>query len=198
MNNPSAVVALSPKVRNRRARTRERILAESARLFIARGFENVSVEDIIAASGVARSSFYRFFANREDLLGQIVRPVFQRGRAMLSKAPQGDPRALMEHVFATYLALWREDADAMRVSTRVGGVHFSLFRDVHEAYRAELLELLKQVASAGILLNGDAQLTGSLIARTAIRVLETYADSPELSRLFTAGMRGLLLAPEYR
>ncbi len=197
MSDSSTVVAMSPKVRSRQNRTRQRILVESARLFTANGFENVSVEEIIDASEVARSSFYRFFSNREDLLAQIVRPVFERGREMLAAAPVGDAGAVMDHILHVYLSLWRDDPDAMRVSTRVGGVHFSIFRDVHEAYRTELLRLLEQVAAAGILLNGDARQTGGLIARIATRVLETYADSPRLEELFIASMRGLLLAPDY-
>lgn len=194
MSKPPAVVAISPKIRNRQSRTRARILRESARLFIAKGFENVSVEDIIAASEVARSSFYRFFANREDLLAQIVRPVFERGLELLRGAPDGDGRAVLEHVLATYFALWQESADAMRVSTRVGGVNFALFDDVHDLYRRALLALLERVAADGILLAGDARVAGSLIARTAIRVLETYADRPDIEVLFLASMRGLLLA----
>jgi len=194
MSKPPAVVAISPKIRNRQSRTRARILRESARLFIAKGFENVSVEDIIAASEVARSSFYRFFANREDLLAQIVRPVFERGLELLRDAPDGDGRAVLEHVLATYFALWQESADAMRVSTRVGGVNFALFDDVHDQYRRALLTLLERVAADGILLAGDARVAGSLIARTAIRVLETYAGHPDIEPLFLASMRGLLLA----
>ena len=198
MSSSSTVVAMSPKVRNRQNRTRQRILVESARLFTANGFENVSVEEIIDASEVARSSFYRFFSNREDLLAQIVRPVFERGRELLTTAPDSDAGAILDHILHVYLALWRDDPDAMRVSTRVGGVHFSIFRDVHESYRQELLRLLEQVAAAGILLNGNARQTGGLIARVAIRVLETYADSPRREELFIASMRGLLLAPDHR
>ncbi|RMF95389.1 MAG: hypothetical protein D6727_10795, partial [Gammaproteobacteria bacterium] len=72
-------------------------------------------------------------------------------------------------MLATYFALWQESADAMRVSTRVGGVNFALFDDVHDQYRRALLTLLERVAADGILLAGDARVAGSLIARTAIR-----------------------------
>ena len=79
MPQQQAAIALSPKIRRRQGRTRQRILDESARLFIAKGFENVSVEEIIAAAEIARSSFYRFFSNREEVLANIIRPVFEQG-----------------------------------------------------------------------------------------------------------------------
>ena len=195
MSKQPAVIAISPKIRNRQSRTRQRILQESARLFIAKGFENVSVEEIIAASEVARSSFYRFFANREDLLAQIVRPVFERGLELLRTGPDGDGRALLDHLLQCYLTLWRENAEAMQVSTRVGGVYFALFDDVHNSYREALLQLLEKIAADGILLSADARIAGGLIARTAIRVLEIYSTQDNLEALFMASMRGLLVAP---
>ena len=68
MSGDNAAIALSPKIRRRQGRTRQRILDVSAQKFVEHGFENVSVEDIIEAAEIARSSFYRFFSNREEVL----------------------------------------------------------------------------------------------------------------------------------
>jgi AcrR family transcriptional regulator len=196
MSNGSSVVVVSPKIQHRQGRTRRRILDESARLFIARGFENVSVEEIIAAAGIARSSFYRFFSNREDVLTQIIRPVFERAADELAAIRSHDPRAMMDGIFTVYVRQWRDSPDALRVSTRVGGVHFSLFKDVHDEFRRRLLAILQQVEATGVLLNGSADYTGRLIARTAVPTLEVYAKDPDFERLFYTSMRGLLLVPE--
>ncbi len=190
------LAAVSPKVAKRQGETRARLLEQSAQLFIKRGFENVSVEDILAASGIARSSFYRFFSNREVLLAEIVRPVFERGIYELESIPSGSPRSIMVNIFETYLTLWEINPDALRVATRVGGVYFSLFEDVHRQFRSQLVDKVEQVESAGLLLNGDTNFTARLIARVAIPTLEIFSSDADYRRLFVTAMEGLLLRPE--
>jgi AcrR family transcriptional regulator len=187
---------ISPKIRKRQSRTRGRITHESARLFIQKGFENVSVEDIIDAADIARSSFYRFFSNREEVLADIIRPVFEQGLAELNEIRTLDPKAIMEGIFQTFLDLWKAGNNELRTSTRVGGVYFHLYQDIHNDFRAKLTQLIKQVEPSGILLNDDTELTGRLLARTAVSVMEVYQTASNFEELFKQTMRGMLLKPE--
>ena len=180
----------SPKVRERQYGIRQRILAESARLFISKGFDNVSVEEIIAAAAIARSSFYRFFANREEVLSSMIRPLFERGIECLGAVEPGDAATVVDGVCDTYLSLWRMSADALRVSVRTGGVHFDLFSDLHGPFRNRLIGLLES-ADPRHFLNGNADYTARLVARTAVPALEVYAKDPDFERLFRRSLRGL-------
>jgi len=47
---------------------RERILATASELFYANGIRATGVDTIIAASGVAKASFYRHFPSKDDLV----------------------------------------------------------------------------------------------------------------------------------
>ena len=190
-----ATVPISAKIRNRQNRTRQRILRESARLFIQKGFENVSVEEIIEAAEIARSSFYRFFSNREQVLANIIRPVFELGVRELEAIDSDDAERIMHGILQTYWDLWQASPDALRVSTRVGGVHFDLFRDIHDTYREKLTRLVERVEPSGILRNGSAEYTSRLIARSTVPVLEIYSNDPDLENLFYKTMKGLLLNP---
>ncbi len=192
----AAALPISPKIRSRQSRTRERILDASAGLFVARGFENVSVEDIIDVAEIARSSFYRFFSNRDDLLTKIIRPVFEKGIADLDVIATQAPLAIMNAVFDAYLELWRSGPNALKVSTRIGGKHFYLFEDVHGEYRSRLMALVKRVQPSGILLNDNADYSARLIARSAVPVMEVYCSDPDFEQLFHQTMRGFLLRAE--
>lgn len=200
MDRKASVIRLplSPKVRTRQHGTRRRVLSESARLFVIKGYENVSVEDIISSAGIARSSFYRFFANREDVLSSIIRPLFELGLGNLQMlaTEQRPPRAIVTGILDTYLSLWRQTPDGLRLSTRAGGVHFELFRDLHKPFRESIDALLQQVAPSGVLRNGSASYSGRLIARTAIPVMEIYHQDPRFHVLYHQTMAGLLLHPE--
>ncbi|MEE8235165.1 MAG: TetR/AcrR family transcriptional regulator [Gammaproteobacteria bacterium] len=198
MSSTSAAAALpiSAKIRSRQSRTRERILEVSAGLFVAKGFENVSVEDIIDAAEIARSSFYRFFSNRNDLLTEVIRPVFEKGIASLDAIVTPAPLATMNAVFDVYLELWRSGPNALKVSTRIGGKYFYLFEDLHAKYRSHLMALVEQVQSSGILLNDSADYSARLIARSAVPVMEVYCSDPDFEQLFHRSMRGFLLRAE--
>jgi AcrR family transcriptional regulator len=201
MTRPAALVRLpatdssSPKIRSRQDGTRSRILAESAALFVAHGYENVSVEQIILAAGIARSSFYRFFANREEVLAAIIRPVFEAGLAQLDAITARDARGVLSGIFDAYLALWAASPDALRLSTRTGGIYFELFRDLHTPFRERITALLRLVEPSGQLLNKSADYTARLIARTAVPVMEIYQRDSRFALLFRSTMSGLLLLP---
>ena len=196
MSGNNAAIALSPKIRKRQGRTRQRILDVSAQKFVEHGFENVSVEDIIEAAEIARSSFYRFFSNREEVLTSIIRPVFETGLMELDAIDTKDPSATMTGIFDTFLKLWQANPDALRVSTRVGGVHFYLFEDIHRQFREKLAGLLDAIEPTGIFLNGSADKTGRLMARTFVSVMEVYAGDPDFDAQFHQTMTGFLLTTE--
>ena len=109
--------ANSPRVQRRQDRTRQRILDESARLFVAGGFENVSVEDIITAADISRSTFYRFFANREEVLSNIIRPLFRQALDDIREVIPLSPDDIMDGIADVYLGLWTRNADALRIAS---------------------------------------------------------------------------------
>lgn len=66
-------------VDGRRARgqaTREQLLTAARRLFGERGYDGTSVEDVLAAAGVARGALYHHFASKTDLFDAVVEALF--------------------------------------------------------------------------------------------------------------------------
>lgn len=187
--------ATSTKIASRQNRTRERILAESTRLLLTRGFDNVSVDAIVSAAEVARSSFYRFFANREEVLGSIMRPVFETGIGMMAEVGQRPPQALMDGICDVYLRLWSASPDTLRLVTRTGGAYFRLFEDLHRRFREQLVDAMQRVETAGLLLNDNGYNSARIIARVAVPLLEVYRDDPRIDILFHQAMNGLLIKP---
>jgi AcrR family transcriptional regulator len=200
MSSPaSAALRQTPspatKIARRQSRTRERILVESARLFLARGFSGVSVDHIVGAAEIARSSFYRFFPNREEVLASIIRPVFESGVAAMSAMTERPARQVVDGICDMYLGLWTSGPEALQLATRMGGAYFRLFQDVHLQYRRLMTTLLDRVQSTGALLNGSGEYSARLIARSAVPLLEVYRGDPAYETLFRQSMRGLLLKP---
>ena len=53
-------------------RTRERILDSARRLFTRAGYENVTIDDVMAHAGLTRGGFYNHFSNKADLFAAAV------------------------------------------------------------------------------------------------------------------------------
>ena len=59
---------MKPDSGSRRAATHRRIYDEAMRLFLERGYDDVSVADIAAAAGVSVPTFYAHFGNKENVI----------------------------------------------------------------------------------------------------------------------------------
>ena len=67
--------------RDQVAENRQRILEAAARLFRERGFEHVSVAEIMIAAGLTHGAFYGHFASKEDLIAQAFSAALAQGAA---------------------------------------------------------------------------------------------------------------------
>lgn len=52
---------------------REEILIAAADLFYCKGFNQVSINEVIADSNVARRTFYRYFPSKDELIVEVMR-----------------------------------------------------------------------------------------------------------------------------
>lgn len=58
--------------REQMAENRKRILDEARRLFLARGFDAVSVSEVMKAAGLTHGGFYGHFESKDDLIAQTL------------------------------------------------------------------------------------------------------------------------------
>lgn len=181
----------SPRVAQRRERMRQNVLRVGAKMFLERGIENVSVEEILDTANLARSTFYSFFTSKRDLLFHILDPIFQTGVTHM-QALRGKPATDMVYgVIDMYPMLWERFGEALFL--RIGHDEFKLIEKTHNQYVMILGQLFSGVEAAGILRNSSSPHTQRLIARCAIDVVRVYRNDPDFKRLYRTTMEGMLL-----
>lgn len=57
--------------------TRQKLLDAADRLIIEKGYDQLSVEDLTQASGIAKGTFYNYFERKEDIIGELSRLRFR-------------------------------------------------------------------------------------------------------------------------
>lgn len=169
--------------RERRARTRARILASAFELF---GHEHglfASIEDIVKAAGLTRMTFYNHFSGmaelREALSFEVTHDFLTRVNAIVLAMP--DPRARASIGIRYYLHRARADARWAwsMINLSANGIIFGA--ETHN--QAE--QTVKEAIEAGVVpgpssaLGRDIILGSTLAAIAAMRREEMPADYPE-------------------
>ncbi|MFF2030557.1 TetR/AcrR family transcriptional regulator [Arthrobacter sp. NPDC058192] len=91
---------------------KEKILATAFRLFYAQGFRAAGIDTIIAESGVAKATFYKYFPAKDDLILaylEKVDGVWSRELHAAAEAAGDDPAAQLVGLFDALTIACRRD-----------------------------------------------------------------------------------------
>jgi AcrR family transcriptional regulator len=83
---------MSESLRDRRKRrTAEAVVAAALELFAERGFERTTIDQIAAAADISRRTFFRYFADKEELFFAEDERLLSVIDETLDSAPDGEP-----------------------------------------------------------------------------------------------------------
>ena len=175
---------------NRRERTRG-LLAASLGLFLERGLDGTTIDDITREAKVAKGSFYRYFQSKEDLISALFAPAgarvaaaFTRAEARLGKV--GRPG----EVERAYLRLGRELLLAVMAEPDVTRLYLQESRSPGDSARRPIQELERLIAKAALRVS-ELALSHGLLRETHPEV-STLAVIGAAERLLQAYFSGQL------
>jgi TetR/AcrR family transcriptional regulator, transcriptional repressor for nem operon len=84
----------------------ERIVKEASRLFRERGFENVSVGEVMKAAGLTHGAFYAHFASKEELQAAAI--AYGQGIS-LGRLQRSRKKTAKGSFIDRYLSRWHRD-----------------------------------------------------------------------------------------
>ena len=132
------------------------LLETSWRLFYSSGYDRVAVQDITDAVGVAKGTFYHYFASKADLLAQVcesqVDALLEVAERVLAETP-GDAVARFRAVVNLFWGWKRDNLEFAEAYSRV------LYSDENQALRLKLQGSLTKLHPllSGIVAQGQAE-----------------------------------------
>ncbi len=172
---------------------KRRVCQTAARLFKNNGFDAVSVAQILAEANIARSSFYRFFTDKEDLLKQITVPVFEQLASQTKTIDLDKPENIINAICDKYISTWRRHGDALSLTASLGERIYHLVRTPHDEYADGIYQAMKTLNDNRMLRNDDAMQSAILLAQTGVKILLIYEAKPHFENIYTSTIRGMLL-----
>lgn len=131
-----------------REATREHLFTSAMELFAARGYELVSVDDIVKSARVARGTFYFHFPRKDDILIELIRRSDRHILAKMATVRPGLPlRAVLRATTDGFAEVWRDRRSLLPHS---GAVALRRIAEVEAERDSEplRLELVKHVGPA--------------------------------------------------
>jgi AcrR family transcriptional regulator len=101
MRRPSALAeALAQR---KRQVVRDELSAAALRLLAFQGFEETTIDQIVAAAGVSRRTFFRYFKSKEDVIIECLGEVGPLAQAQLAARPPAEsPAVALRRAFAVF------------------------------------------------------------------------------------------------
>lgn len=96
---------------------RDQLVAEATRLFAAKGYQGVGIEEIGAAAGISGPSIYHHFASKSELMIAVLAPgaefLYEHLRRTL--AATGDPAAALDSLLGSYVDFGLANRDLLHL-----------------------------------------------------------------------------------
>jgi len=172
--------ALRKRVRERRSAAERTILDATEALLADREFRDLTVEDVMASTGLTRTSFYRYFPDLEAVLLRLLAELGDELRGSADSWLQ-DPTTGVD-AGVEFITVYREHGRLLLAIERASGAGTeideawrSIVGSFTDSYTGFIGELCRQGLSN---IEEPEQTARALVSMTEHYLLETYGRGP--------------------
>ncbi|MCP4425599.1 MAG: TetR/AcrR family transcriptional regulator [Chloroflexi bacterium] len=126
--------------------------------FAAHGYDNASINRIVAGAKIAKGSFYQYFADKKDLYKHLMARITEKKLDYISPVLQNpgdhDFFTLLQAAYRSGLDFARQNPQAARIGNQIfkhrdHPIHQELFKDGTDAGKAFYEQLIRLAISRG-------------------------------------------------
>ena len=171
----------------------QRVCDVAAELFIEKSFDAVTVEAIIQKAGIARSSFYRFFNDKEDLLARALIPVFVFMADRVEAIDFDKEETIVNEIASCYLDTWKTYSYRLLLAASLQLKIYPLVKAHHDRYAMGIYKAMDKLNEVRLLRNDDPHLSAMILAKIGVKMVQIHTNYPYYENSYTNALRGLLL-----
>ncbi len=180
---------------------RDEFIDAAQRLIQTKGYEQLSIEDVLAETGASKGAFYHYFGSKQALLEAVIDRMVEAGIATVSSVVSSPDLSAVEKLHRYFSTLASYKAERKEFLFAVIGVWYSDDNAiVREKFRREVVRLVTPHFAA-IIRQGVAEGVFTLthpeeMARVVLSLMLDTGD--EAGQLFLARHAGLISLDEVR
>ncbi|HBH03967.1 MAG TPA: TetR family transcriptional regulator [Candidatus Rokubacteria bacterium] len=153
------------RARPRQGLSRERILAEAARIFNRLGYHGATLDDVARALGVTKAALYYHVANKEELLFQCCKVAIAIGLEGIrrAQAETAAPDEQLRRALAAYIEGMTDQLRGSVVILEEGTLSPEHYREVkaeRDEYERELRGIIARGVAQEVFVPCDLRLVG--------------------------------------
>lgn len=146
---------------------RQELLRAARDVFAKKGYHDAKVEDVCAAAGVAKGTYYLYFKDKRAVLEELVDGLFVRLAAAILRVDPGlDVPAQVQHNIRAIVAVFLDDPALTRIllsyAAGLDPAFVKKVADFYEIVRRQLGDALRDGQALGIVAPGDADFYATL------------------------------------
>jgi TetR/AcrR family transcriptional regulator, cholesterol catabolism regulator len=185
-----AETANSSTSRRRRPSRRDEILRRTAHLFLAQGFEIVSLLDVARACGISKAGLYYHFRSKQELLAAIIsyaQDLHEEEVKKVLSVSSGDDADDLRRVIHSHAMMMTQEDDAAFAILAVDEIRSLLPADREQiarrkrSYLGVIRERLTRLAAAGRLRDVDITMATHTLAGMVLWLPKWYRQPGRLS-----------------
>ena len=143
-----------PALKQRYDRRHDELVRQAAREFARRGYDQTTMQELAASTGLATGALYHYFASKEDLLravcDQLMEPLLVAARELTAASGDGEPR--LRELVRLWVAHVVEHRDHMLVFQQErhvieSGDRWRSVRDARKAFERLVADALADVTT---------------------------------------------------
>jgi TetR/AcrR family transcriptional repressor of nem operon len=124
---------------------RNEIIDVAQALFLSKGYESTSVQDVLDGAGIAKGTFYHYFGSKMELLDALVARLADSTFAAVEPIVQDENMSAPQKIHAYFDAIMQWKTENRRFFMDIGRV---IYQDDNAIYREKMLRAARKQIGA--------------------------------------------------
>jgi AcrR family transcriptional regulator len=130
---------------------RKEILTIARRLFVTKGYDQTSINDILKIVDIAKGTFYYYFASKEEVLEAIILDIVEEGAKKAEMIIQDESISLVNRVVLAIMAQAPEFEGSDEIKDEIHKVNNEKFEQLYmKAMLKKMTVVLENITEEGI------------------------------------------------